>query len=230
MKTVSISFFVTMALIVSGCNENNVMPGRTTIAARTIFDEDRDQTEGIPESDSWRYPYPTILKKIFIPPYKDFAHKKCIAWRITWPSYAASADVNKIPTVFATANGALNSFDYLNSVDPENTLKSVFSLYYDNKVETSAIMWEELDYADAGHMEGAKFVLSVHPLDHIIDWVTERPDLFSQHWPGGGEEDLSYDEGDIIQFRLADAQLYGGIRIVQMDPRIIEVYLAVPNI
>jgi hypothetical protein len=97
-------------------------------------------------------------------------------------------------------------------------------------VEASAGMWENLDYADVSEMEVPFFVLSDQPLDNIIDWVTERPDLFELHWPGGGTNDLSYSEGDFIQFWLSDAGLYGGIRIVKMSPRIIEVYLAVPNL
>jgi hypothetical protein len=100
-------------------------------------------------------------------------------------------------------------------------------LYYDDKVEASAGLWAELDYVDVAQMEIPTFVLSNQPLDNIIDWVTERPSLFESYWPGGGTNDLSYSEGDFIQYRLDD--LYGGIRIVSMNPRIIEVYLAVPN-
>jgi len=235
----------TLVIPISGCYENAVTPTRTstntldkTISNKTIFDLDRDFPEGFPdgdlpegnpESDSWPYPYPEIIKREFIPPYRLFAHTKCLAWRFTWPDYANSADVDKIPTVFGTS-GTLNSFDYLNSVDPQNTYKTVFSLFYDDKVEASASMWEVLDYADVSEgMEVPFFALSEQPLDKIIDWVTERPDLFELHWPGSSENELSYGDGDFIQYWLSDANLYGGIRIVSMEPRIIEVYLAVPN-
>ena len=237
-----------LVMPISGCYENSVTPTRTntntntldkTISNKTIFDLDRDFPEGFPdgdlpegnpESDSWRYPYPTIIEREFIPPYDFFSETKCFAWRITWPAYDGSADEDKIPTVFATVNGALNSFDYLNSVDPQNTYKTDFSLFYDDKVEASASMWEVLDYADVSEgMEVPYFALSEQPLDNIIDWVTERPDLFELHWPGSSENELDYNEGDFIQYWLSDANLYGGIRIVSMEPRIIEVYLAVPN-
>jgi hypothetical protein len=217
---------VPLCLMITNCGENYLTPSKT-IGTRPSSNPGADLPEGIPESGNWNYPYPTIIKREYIPPNRFFVHTKCLAWRITWPAYNASADVNKIPTVFSP-NGALNSFNYLNSVDPQNTLNSVFSLYYDDKVEVSAGLWAELDYADVGQMEITYFVLSNQPLGNIIDWVTERPSLFESYWPGGGDNDLNYSEGDFIQYKLGD-DLYGGIRIVSMSPRIIEVYLAVPN-
>lgn len=232
-KSASLTLYLFCAALVfvpmAGCDESIELPGRT-ISGKTTFDWDGELTEGIPESSNWRYPYPDIIEREFIPPYSKFNHTKCLAWRITWPAYEASADDNKIPTVFATVNGALSSFNYLNSVDPVNTYKTDFSLFYDDKVAASAGMWAELDYADVSEMEVPYFVLSNQPLDNIIDWVTERPSLFESYWPGGGDNDLDYSEGELIQFWLSKADLFGGIRIVQMSPRIIEVYLAVPNI
>lgn len=74
-------------------------------------------------------------------------------------------------------------------------------------------------------------MLSDEPLDNIIYWVTERPSLFETLWPGFGAatEEVDYSEGDFIQFALFSGH-YGGIRIVSMTPRIIEIYLAVPNL
>lgn len=226
-----ILIFFSVTVISCVENEQQFSP-RGKIASRTIFNpNDRGGWEGIPESGgSWNYPYPDIIEREFIPSYPMFDDTKCLAWRITWPSYNASADDTKIPTVFATMNGALNSFNYLNNVSAANTHKTDFSLYYENKVNGSATMWAELDYADGALMEVPSFALSNQPLENIIDWVTERPDLFEFHWPGGGTPDLSYNEGDFIQFWFSKSGLYGGIRIVSMSPRIIEVYLAVPNI
>jgi hypothetical protein len=224
-------FCAIFLMTIVGCTENQVAPNRTITIIPTgdIFDGPAgDLPEGIPENDSWRYPYPDIIAHEFIPPYELFAYTKCLAWRITWPEYENSADDDKIPTVFGT-NGALSSFEYLNSVGPGNTHNKVFSLYYNNKVEAASSLWAELDHADAALMEVPYFVLSDQPLDNIKDWVTERPSLFKSYWPGGGTNDLDYSEGDFIQFHLNDADLYGGIRIVSMTPRIIEVYLAVPN-
>ena len=64
--------------------------------------------------------------------------------------------------------------------------------------------------------------------------VQNRPKLFVNNWPGGGENEVDYQEGDFIHFQLSNtslsvAELYGGIRIVSMSPRIVEVYLALPN-
>ena len=230
-SSIRLLFCVIFVMTIVSCTENHITPNETisTIPTGDIFDGPAgDLPEGIPENDNWPYPYPDIIAREFIPPYKFFAYTKCLAWRITWPEYENSADDDKIPTVFGT-NGALSSFDYLNSVGPGNTHNKVFSLYYNNKVEAAALLWAELDHADAALMEVPYFVLSDQPLDNIKDWVTERPSLFKSYWPGGGTNDLDYSEGDFIQFYLSDADLYGGIRIVSMAPRIIEVYLAVPN-
>ena len=224
---------VLIAITIVSCTENQITPNKTisNIPTGDIFDgPDGDLPEGVPEIDNWDYPYPEIISREFIPPQRWYADKKCLAWRITWPEYENSADDNKIPTVFGL-NGALSSFDYLNSVDPGNTHDKVFSLYYNNKLETAAVLWAELDHADVSLMDIPFYVLSDQPLANIIYWVTERPSLFEIHWPGFGAatEEVDYSEGDFIQFALLSGH-YGGIRIVSMTPRIIEVYLAVPNL
>jgi hypothetical protein len=45
-------------------------------------------------------------------------------------------------------------------------------------------------------------------------------------------DELAYSEGDFVYFRLdqdGEPTRWGGIRIVSMTPRIIEVYVAVPQ-
>jgi hypothetical protein len=176
-----------------------------------------------------RYPYPQVIKKEFIPPYSKFDYMKCLAWRITWPAYAGSADINKIPTVFTT-NGALNSFYYLNTTDPQNTYNAKFSIYYDSRVVSASNLWDELDYSfDAPDMESVYFAKVDFTPNVVEYWATERPQLFEENWPGSDGQDLEYEAGDFFIFNLTDQMLYGGIRIVSMSPRIIEVYLAVPN-
>jgi hypothetical protein len=179
-----------------------------------------------------RYPYPTIIHRIYIPEYRPFAYTKCLTWRIEWPAYSNSADVDRIPTVFTTSNGALNSFYYLNSLSAQTTYNTKFSLYFNDRLEVSATLWEELDHAfDAppGTMEEVRFAKEEQSLDNIKDWVTARPDLFKLYYPGSGVNEIDYEEGDFFIYQLVDQDLYGGIRIVSMSPRIIEVYLAVPN-
>jgi len=227
-KLTSQALCFVLCLIITSCGDNYITPSKT-IGTRPPSNPGADLPESIPESRAWNYPYPSIIEREYISEYTMFAHTKCLAWRITWPAYAAAADHTKIPTVFATINGALNSFNYLNNVDPQNTYKTDFSLYFNNKVEASAAVWEELDYADASEMETPAFAMSNQPLDNIIDWVTKRAESFELHWPGSEGQEMEYEEGDFIQFWLSKADLYGGIRIVSMNPRIIEVYLAVPN-
>ena len=77
----------------------------------------------------------------------------------------------------------------------------------------------------------AAMLLLVGALEYFIDWTTERPSLFETNWPGTCATDLEYAEGNIFQFMLTegDVDRFGGIRVVSVTPRIIEVYLAVPN-
>lgn len=221
-------------IFLAGCEENLMTRNNQPVLGKTFGGGGRDEGPGSytdhPNGD--RYPYPTIIKKVYIPPYDLFAAKKCLAWRIEWPDYAGSADIEKIPTVFAM-NGALNSFYYLNNVDPANTYKTKFSIYYDEKVASSNGLWDELDYtfnAPSNSMETVRFAKVDEPLEDIQFWVEERPDQFENYWPGSSDVELDYSaSGDFFIFHLTDQQLYGGIRIASMDPRIIEVYLAVPN-
>ena len=64
----------------------------------------------------------------------------------------------------------------------------------------------------------------------VETWVTHRPKSFITHHPDEvGTTELSYSEGDFLHFYMIYSKLYGGVRIVSMQPRIIEVYLTVPN-
>jgi hypothetical protein len=176
-------------------------------------------------------PYPDIIEREFIPAHRPFAGTKCLAWRITWPTYPGDMDTDKIPGVFSAPAGALNSFYYLNNVSPQATYNTSFSLYHGDKVESTFGMWDELTYSvDGSNMETVFFALSDQPLSTIEEWVKERPSQFESYWPEGSNDmEMEYDEGDIIVFKLVNANRYGGIRIVSMTPRVIEVYVAVPN-
>lgn len=178
------------------------------------------------------YPYPTIIEREYIPPYSKFDYMKCLAWRIEWPEYAGSADVDKIPTVFSQ-NGALNSFYYLNNNSAQTTYNTKFSIYYDNRIVSSNLLWDELDhtfFAPSESMELVRFAKKDVTLDVIEHWVTYRPQLFESNWNGADGDDIAYSEGDFFIFNLTEQMLYGGVRIVSQSPRIIEVYLAVPNL
>ena len=207
--------------------QNQQMASRTTTTANAQeLDEEIDNSNGQP------VPYPTIIKQVFIPGNSLFAEMKCIAWNITWPPYAAGMDVNKIPTVFRTSNGALNSVNMLNHSDEQNTYKADFSLYLNGKIEAAIMMWEELQHRELSEMEDVKFFKTSYPASTINDWVKKRPQRFRIHYPEGAVDarsEITYQAGDIILFHMQQEDLYGGIRIVSMNPRVIEVYLAVPN-
>lgn len=179
------------------------------------------------------YRFPTIIETEFIPSSDAFDYMKCLTWKITWPSYDSDYNAELIPTVLSLNNSELNSINFLNSTHPQNTYNSTLSLHYGSRVESANTMWNELYYSfgteESEDMESVYFEKGDYSLNSIIDWVTKRPQLFEIYWPGSSYNDLEYEEGDFIQFHLSKANRYGGIRIVKMSPRIIEVYLAVPN-
>jgi hypothetical protein len=216
-----------------GCEDNFTTSDRHGIIKdKTIFDGGHEGP-GVyiqhPNGD--RYPYPDIIEREYIPRNPMFDYMKCLAWRITWPDYAGSADIDKIPTVWGT-NGGLNSFHYLNNVGAQATYNTKISLFYKETLISSHILWDELDYTfnALDNMESVRFVKHDLTLDKIKDWVTERPQLFEEYYPGVGVNEIEYEEGDFFIYYLTDQLLYGGVRIVSMSPRIIEVYLVVPNI
>lgn len=184
-------------------------------------------------------PSPTITKQTFIPAYEPFAGTRCQAWRITWPTYQAGTDPNQIPTVFTVSNGALNSFDFLNNTSASTTYKTSFNLYHNAKLETANTLWTELKYAfDAGQkMETNWFYKTNYSVSEIEYMVKERPSLFKIYWEEGPSDpanlktEFTYKQGDMYLFKLGNQQpyRYGGVRIVSMAPRVIEVYLAEPN-
>lgn len=233
IKRQSMRFLIPVMCIIffSGCEDNFTTRDHQGVIKDKTFGGGHEGPGGYtdhPNGD--RYPYPEIIKKEFIPPNSMFDYMKCLAWRIEWPEYDGSADVNKIPTVFAK-NGAFNSFYYLNNVDPENTYKALFSIYFDNKVASASGLWDELDYsfnAPLGVMESVFFAKVNFTTEVVKVWVTERPQLFEQNWPGSADLELDYEEGDFFIFKYDEAN-YGGVRIVSETPRVIEVYMAVPN-
>ncbi len=113
-----------------GCDDNLMTRDQHgVIKGKTFGDGGHEGPGGYtdhPNGD--RYPYPRIIKKEYIPPYSKFDYMKCLAWRIEWPDYAGSADIDKIPTVFSV-NGALNSFYYLNNVSAQSTYNSKLSIF-----------------------------------------------------------------------------------------------------
>jgi hypothetical protein len=220
---------VAATLTLTGCEDHLLQRDEATIGGKTIRDG-REGPGGFKQNPGETYPYPEIIETEFIPPYEYFAYQKCRTWRITWPAYDSDYDPDLIPSVLSLNNGELNSFNYLNNTSPENTYNATLSLYYGSKVESASTMWDQLYYSfDAESMESLTFAKYNLSLKSIMHWVTERPKLFEQNWPGSSDNFLAYEEGDFILFNLGFAGHYGGVRIVSMTPRIIEVYLALPT-
>jgi hypothetical protein len=225
-----------VALSISACEEQLIQRNHQTIGGKTSGEDD-DRPGGFKDAPGESYPFPTVAEQEFIPAYDLFDDYKCKVWRIEWPWYDDDFDYNLIPGVLSLSTGELRSFNFLNTTEPENTYASTFSLFYADRVEQAGDMWDELEYTfnTPEAMEYVTFVKVNLNLATVQNWVQNRPKLFSSNWTDvGTNSELDYQEGDFIHFKLSNTslsptELYGGIRIVSMSPRIIEVYLAMPN-
>lgn len=174
---------------------------------------------------------PKVIRTEHIPPYALFATHKCIKWRIEWGYFLPSYNQLLIPSVFSVIDNSINSIDYLNSSSPALTRKTTMSLYYGSKVEGSRNM-VELDHVfGAVGMDIPNFKKGNLSDQTVQYMVTERPKLFELYWPQdvASSSEMVYQAGDFIHFWLSETNRYGGIKIVSMSPRTIEVYLALPN-
>ncbi len=241
MKNVTFAVFagVFLLLFFASCEDQFMTKNPADSLGKTNF---RGNYEGPgsytdhPNGD--RYPYPEIIHKVYIPK-DDLYDWKTLAWRITWPDYADGYDPDKIPTLFSL-NGALNSFYYLNNVDPQNTYNTVFSLFHNAKVQRPSNLAADLDFIGAApksSLTSASFNFDDNdtPVDKIQHMVEQSPASF-QHLHDQDfddiTEELEYSQGDFISFKLTkpmSPSRYGGLRIVSMEPRIIEVYVAMPQ-
>jgi hypothetical protein len=199
--------------------------------SRLLSDQDKLKNPG-GEND---FPNPTIHEWTFIPEIEEFAHTKCKVWQINWPAYHAGTDQDQIPSYFSVEKGSLHSLDFLLSIDAANKATQLFSLYRNEQILGAFNDTELYNLVEPNHSKAIYFGSYAITLESLSNWVTGRPTHFENRWVY--VEDVSnqadYVEGDFFIFQIPDANiyesLYGGIRIVSMSPRIIEVYLAVPN-
>lgn len=228
VKRVSLMIMAAFALALTACQEEGEILGRNDKKAIK-----RPAGPGDVTAPPGGVPYPTIIERTYIPEYDLFDHTKCNAWRIEWPAYAPSVDADKIATFLATSTGSLNSLDYLNNTDNAKKSRLNFSLFTDQKIEaaTEVIdLWLGISIL----AKQASFRALEKTVDQIKYMATERPELFEIYWDDAGStiHEADYQEGDFYLFMLdtEGAPQYGGIRIVSVEPRIIEVYHAVPNL
>lgn len=179
-------------------------------------------------------PSPTIIKQTFVPTNEFWDDYRCLAWRITWPTYPAGTSPQLIPTMFSLGGGTPYSFNFLNNTQAANTFKTSFNLYHDNKIASVGDMWEELThvFGNPNEVETVWFNKNQVSVSTVESWVKGRPKMFELKWEqnlDSSTEFENYQKDDVYLFKLLEQKRYGGIRIVSMTPRIIEVYLAEPN-
>src|SRR5687767_11781951 len=148
MKNFSFSIFqvVVLVLVLAGCEDPSVTRNPNTPSGKTALPPPSGGPgyEGNPGGNPC--PSPQIIFNEYIPK-DDLYDWKTLAWRITWPDYGRECDAAEIPTVFGI-NGSLNSFEYLNNVDPANTYNAIFSLYNNATIVRSNNLGSELDFVN----------------------------------------------------------------------------------
>lgn len=175
-------------------------------------------------------PSPKISSRYFTAQTAEY--QGCFAWRIEWPDYPAGTDPDAIPTYFAVGSGYLNSLTQLENAPVATKEKASFSLYTDERIK-SAVNDLDLWGNQFPSGEAVYFGKINKTKDQIEKWVTNRPSNFELNWKyvESVETNIEYQAaGDFyIVNHPSLPTRYGGIRIVSMAPRIIEVYLADPS-
>ena len=235
MKQVTALSLLLIALC--SCEQQSITRQEPTTVTDWVAANSAPATLGGITTNGPSLPFPTIIKQTYVPTNTLFAHTRCRAWRITWPTYPVGTNPDLIPTMFSVTDGTPYSFNFLNNTGAANTYKTDFNLYHDNKLASVYDMWSELthlaiDKIDWNKLEKTRFNKSKNTAAQVETWVKGRPELFELNWEDTidtATEIENYQQGGIYLFKLENKKRYGGIRIVSMTPRIIEVYLAEPN-
>lgn len=226
--------FSLFLMALCGCEEQSITRQEPTAPSSQVVASPAPASFGDIIGNVPSLPSPTIIEQTYVPPNELFAHTRCRAWRITWPTYPANTNPSLIPTVFTVSNGGLNSFHFLNNIAASTTYKTTFNLYNLAKLESANTLWSELKYVSGAgdKMETTWFYKTDYSAKTIENLVKGRPSHFELYWNDAlnvNNTELTYQQGDVFLYRLLEQNRYGGIRIVSMTPRIIEVYLAEPN-
>ncbi|WPP50754.1 hypothetical protein [Catalinimonas niigatensis] len=155
---------------------------------------------------------------------RDFDGAK--GWRIVWGGGEWDvSDVQKIPSIFSTVTGSVNSVLYLNNTSPQNTDNADMSIYF-SLAATDQI--GSLNYTT--RTKKTLFKLSGMNVTDLQNAAENHPNLFTvaYEWdlnePNGSLSMGNYQTGDIYSFKTDRAPAkYGAIRIVDKSPLTIEI-------
>jgi hypothetical protein len=152
---------------------------------------------------------------------KDFANAK--GWRLTWKGgVITDENATKVQSIFSTITGAVNSIDFLNNTSWGNTNNADFMLFNGLKA-TSAI--SQLTQKTALH--ATTFKLTSMTVSDLENAAENNPNLFGLIYAWAFDAPTttkSYQAGQIYVFKTDRVPAkYGAVRIVSMNPRVIEV-------
>ena len=227
IKKLSLLIMTGILLAFSACQEDVEIMDR---GDKTMNIRPGGPGDKAPNPDGEQPSYPDIIERYY--PVDLARYQGTQAWRIQWDANAEGADPDQVPTFFSTSTGSLNSLQYINGIHPSNKKKLSFSLFTDYRLK-SAVEEGALWGGGPATAEAVYFGKIDKTLDQIKAWVTNRPSSFESYWEqvDSVEPEIDYQEGDFFIYQIPGLTpiQYGGIRIVSESPRIIEVYLAIPN-
>lgn len=148
-------------------------------------------------------------------------------WRIIWDGGSYSSENwTKVPSIFSTVSGAVNSIDYLNKTSWNNTNNADIGLYFGKLQAPSEI--KELNQKDG--LKATKFKLSTLEVKDLETAAKTNPQLIVNAYNSDDEQPVNttpkYKVDQIYVFKTdrGEQSKYGAVRIVSISSKtIIEV-------
>jgi len=166
---------------------------------------------------------PTFNPPVVTVVKNDFAKAK--GWRITWKggSYN-SLTADKVQSIFSTVTGAVNSVDFLNKTSWGNTNNADMMLYFGDIQSTKSVS----QLTNSSGTKHTSFKLTGMKVADLENYAKNDPAKFgivySLAFDKAAEVKNDYKSGQIYAFKTDRTPArYGAVRIVAMNPRIIEV-------
>lgn len=171
--------------------------------------------EKAPSDPTFKPPIVTVIKQEF---------PDARGWRIKWEGGSYTSETSqKVQSIFSTINGSVHSVHYLNNTSPGNTSNADMQLYFGDLKST-----KQVSQLMNGTTRKTSFKLSGMTVAQLEDAAKNDPSKFTAVYTFGfdvaSEVKDDYKAGQIYVFKTDRMPAkYGAVRIVSLNPRVIEV-------